>query len=162
MVIACVLIPHTRVPHKEYRFVFCAAPLLLVLFADAIVSARSRPPSVRGKWAMAIVGVTFISGVGCAFGGVLKRDDRLLAALDLSRRSDVVALLDLSGPWWKSGGFFLSAPQCAVLFLGGDRRAPGHRRPPSSKPRHRICATSNSPRLPGVGTLQGQLRFWSR
>ena len=106
LVVACVLAPHSLVPHKEYRFVFLAVPLLLVLLADAIVSGLSRLPAIRGKWPISIAAVTVVSGVGCAFGGVLKRDDRLLATLDLSRRNDLAAVLDLTGPWWSSGAFY--------------------------------------------------------
>ena len=105
LVVACVLVPHSLVPHKEYRYVFCAVPLLLVLLADAIVNGLSLP-AIRGKCLIAIAVVTVISGLGCAFGGVLERDDRLLATLDLSRRSDVMAVLYLCGPWWTSGGFY--------------------------------------------------------
>jgi phosphatidylinositol glycan class B len=106
LVVACILVPHSLVSHKEYRFVFGVLPLLLVLLADAIVNGLSRLPKFRGKWPIAIAAFAVISGLGCAIQGVLKRDDRLLATLDLSRRSDVVAVLDLSGPWWRSGAFY--------------------------------------------------------
>jgi GPI mannosyltransferase 3 len=101
LIIACVLVPHSLVPHKEYRFVFLAIPLLLMLLARAISSGLSPP-----AWPIAIATMTLVSGLGIAFGGVLQRDDELLATLDLSRRNDVAAVLDVSGPRWESGGYY--------------------------------------------------------
>ena len=109
LLIACVLVPHSLIAHKEYRFVFCAVPLLLLLLADAIASELPRLHGMfgnRSTFPIVIGAIAAISVLGCAFRGVLKQDDRLLASLDLSRRRDLVAVLDLSGPWWFSGGFF--------------------------------------------------------
>jgi hypothetical protein len=48
--------------------------------------------------------------------GVFRQDDRLLAALDLSRRSDVAAVLDLATPWYLSGGFYYLHHDVQVYF----------------------------------------------
>lgn len=106
LVVACVLVPHSLIAHKETRFVFVVNPLLLVLLADAIVRGSSRLPALRGKWQIAVAAVVMVSVLRCTLGDLLRRDDRLLATLDLSRRSDVAAVLDLSGPWWTSGAFY--------------------------------------------------------
>jgi GPI mannosyltransferase 3 len=106
LVIACVLAPHMLIGHKEYRFVFLTIPLLLVLLADGTVYALARLPSLRGMQTAAIAAVILVSAVGCVVQNVPNRNDRLLATLDLSRRTDVAALLDLSGPWHLSGGFY--------------------------------------------------------
>jgi GPI mannosyltransferase 3 len=106
---ACVVVPHSLVPHKEYRFVFLAVPLLLVLLADAIAYGlpQLRPFSGRpSAWRIAIAAVAAVSALGCAFRGVFAQDDRLIATLDLSRRSELAAVLDLTGPWWHSGAFY--------------------------------------------------------
>jgi len=105
LVIACVLVPHSLVSHKEYRFVFLVVPLLLLLSADAIGSGLRRLPKIAWTWPIAIASIIVISGLGI-WGRVLKQDNRLLSSLDLSRRSDVIAVLDLSGPIGESGGFY--------------------------------------------------------
>jgi len=99
LVAAAVLIPHSLIPHKEYRFIFLAVPLLLLLMADAIATHLRRFQRVAILWACVV------SVFGFWQNGLLARDDRLLAAWDLSRRSDVSAVLDLTGRWWDSGGY---------------------------------------------------------
>jgi hypothetical protein len=109
LLLACVLVPHSLIPHKEYRFVILAVPLLLVLLADAIVNGSRRLRPIFGDLAVvgtAIATVATVSIVECVLHGVFARDDRLVATLDLSRRGDVAALLDLTGHWSQSGGFY--------------------------------------------------------
>jgi GPI mannosyltransferase 3 len=109
LVIACVLVPHSLVPHKEYRFVFLAVPLLLVLLAVAVTEVLPKLWGALGTplaRALAIVAVVAISLGTSVIDEVFERDDRLLAALDLSRRDDVSAVLDLTGEWTESGGFY--------------------------------------------------------
>jgi hypothetical protein len=109
LLLACVLVPHSLVAHKEYRFVFLVTPLLLLLLADAIVSGLTQLHGNLGiRWAQPLAIALFVgtSLVGCLAQGVLKRDNRLLATLELSRRTDVSAVLDLTGNWWGSGGFY--------------------------------------------------------
>lgn len=105
----CVLVPHSLIAHKEYRFVFLAVPLLLLLLADAVAGGLPRLGAAfktRLAQPAAIAAVLAVSLVNCVTGDVFERDDRLLAALDLSRRRDVSAVLDLSGEWTDSGGFY--------------------------------------------------------
>jgi GPI mannosyltransferase 3 len=109
LLVACVVVPHSLVSHKEYRFVFLAVPLLLVLLAATGVEALPRLWSAFGTHVArttAIVAVLAVSALTCVTGEVFERDDRLLAALDLSRRDDVSAVLDLTGDWTDSGGFY--------------------------------------------------------
>jgi GPI mannosyltransferase 3 len=114
LLIASVVSPHMFVPHKEYRFVFLAIPLLLVLLADAIVMRLPALPKASKNWPIAFAAVTF---AGYLFGGVLKRDDRLLASLDLSRRPGMTALLDLSGHWSSSGAFLYLHRDVPFYFI---------------------------------------------
>jgi GPI mannosyltransferase 3 len=109
VLVACVLIPHSLIPHKEFRFVFLAIPLLLLLLADAIANITRKQWSIFANVPVlptAIAMVAVVSLIECAARGVFARDDRLVATLELSRRSNVAAVLDLTGRWWHSGGFY--------------------------------------------------------
>jgi phosphatidylinositol glycan class B len=112
LMLVALLLPHSMISHKEYRFIFLAIPLLLVLSADAVAAAQIWARAHVAGWlawpvaSAAICAITVASLAGFRQQGIFKRDDRLLAALDLSRRNDVAGVLDLSGPWWISGGFY--------------------------------------------------------
>jgi len=49
VLLACVLVPHSLISHKEYRFVFLAVPLVLVLLADAAVSGLPQLHLILGR-----------------------------------------------------------------------------------------------------------------
>jgi GPI mannosyltransferase 3 len=109
LLIGSILIPHSFVAHKEIRFVFLAIPLLLLLLADLAVNGVPRLLSFLNRshaQALAGASVCIVSLLGCVVGGVFNRDDHLVAILDLSRQNDVKAVLDLTGAWYKSGGFY--------------------------------------------------------
>jgi hypothetical protein len=100
LLIGCVLLPHSLIGHKEYRFIFLMVPLFLILLADLVANWFSGT-----RW------IPIPIGIGCALlvltsGYVFARDDHLLAELDLSKRENVRAVIDLTEPWWKSGGFY--------------------------------------------------------
>jgi phosphatidylinositol glycan class B len=105
LLLACVLVPHSLIAHKEYRFVI----LVLVLLAAAIVdgSRRLRPKiSDLTSVGAAVACVAALSALECLQHGIFARNDRLAATLELSRRTDVAAVLDLTGHWADSGGFY--------------------------------------------------------
>jgi GPI mannosyltransferase 3 len=119
LLLACVLLPHSLIPHKEYRFVVLAVPLLLVLLADAIISGSQRLHRLfadRAVIGVALATVATVSIVECVMHGVFARDDRLLATLDLSRRHDVAAVLDLTGFWSRSGGYYYLHQDVPLYF----------------------------------------------
>ena len=110
LLVAGVLIPHSLIGHKETRFVFLAILPLLPLMADMFVNGVQWARPLLTAW----TGVVVV--LGCAYGGVLNRDDHLTAWLDLSRQTDVKAVLDLTGPAWKSGGYYYLHRDVPVYF----------------------------------------------
>jgi GPI mannosyltransferase 3 len=113
VVLVALLVPHALIAHKEYRFIFLAVPLLLVLMAAALAAGgewlrtrRVAPPARALAAAVAFGTIAAVSIAGFRDYGVFRQDDRLLAALDLARRNDVAAVLDLATPWYLSGGFY--------------------------------------------------------
>jgi GPI mannosyltransferase 3 len=119
LLIACVLVPHSLIAHKEYRFVILVVPLLLVMLADAIANGTQRLGRVCGDRAIISVVLAImatISAVECVMHGVFARDDRLLATVELSRRHDVAAVLDLTGFWSRSGGYYYLHQNVPLYF----------------------------------------------
>ena len=110
LLIGCVLIPHSLIGHKEDRFVFLAILPVLPLLADMVVNGIAWARPIATVW----IGAVFV--LGTAYGGVLNRDDHLNAWLDLSQRSDVKAVLDLTGPYWASGGYYYLHHDVPVYF----------------------------------------------
>jgi GPI mannosyltransferase 3 len=109
LVLAALLVPHSLIGHKEYRFTLLAVPLLLVLAAAAIAAAGEwLGPRRAGRLATAaaIAAIVIVSIGGFRRYSVFRQDDGLVAALDLSRRNDVAAVLNLARPWYESGGFY--------------------------------------------------------
>jgi hypothetical protein len=104
LLLACVFVPHSLIGHKEYRFVILAVPLLLVLLADAIVNGCSSAcaPFWRSDAAVGARSplVAALSAAGCIRRGVFARNDRLVATLDLSRRT---RRRSRARPDWPSG-----------------------------------------------------------
>ncbi len=106
LLISSVVLPHMLVPHKEYRFVFLAIPLLLVLLARASVEIQSWLAQRYSSTWIAIGIISLLSIIGGSRGDILKRDDVLLATLDLSKRNNVAGFLDLTSQWIDTGGFY--------------------------------------------------------
>jgi len=108
---------------QEYRFVILVVPLLLVLLADATINGSQQLRRTFGDRAVigvAITAVATVSVVECVMHGVFARDDRLLATLDLSRRRDVTAVLDLPASGRVPAATTTFTRTCA-LFSAADR-----------------------------------------
>ena len=141
LVLVALLVPHALIAHKEYRFTFLAVPLLLVLAAAAIAAAgewlrtRRVAPGARAlATAAAFAIIAAVSIAGFRNYGVFRQDDRLLAALDLARRSDVAAVLDLATPWYLSGGFYYLHHDVPVYFKPQLDALARHRAAPAREP----------------------------
>jgi len=132
LLIASVVLPHSLLGHKEYRFITLALPLLLVLLAYAISlewlgALRSAAPVAAGggvaptgdrlrpSSATLLVTAAVVSALGMAYAlprqraaypnGAFDRNPTFLAQLDLSRREGVRAVAILHEPWYEAGGF---------------------------------------------------------
>jgi GPI mannosyltransferase 3 len=153
LVLVALLVPHSLIPHKEYRFTLLAVPLLLVLAAAAIACA--------GEWlgtrrtgrlatAVAIAAILVVSIGGFRIYGVFRQDDQLLAVLDLSRRSDVAAVLDLAAAWTESGGFYYLHHDVPYYFQPELGARPGVE--PRQLVSH-VLVGASSPDIPGFRLL---------
>lgn len=119
LVIGAVLIPHSLIGHKEYRFVVMAIPLLLILLACAATEI-ARLPLLTGDWLKPAHLVTASVALASAHLTVskseLRRDPRYEAALFLSERPEVRSVVDFSSLRWSSGGYTYFHRNVPLLF----------------------------------------------
>ncbi|PSN20411.1 hypothetical protein C7271_02355 [filamentous cyanobacterium CCP5] len=105
--VASVVIPHTLIGHKEYRFIFVAIPLCLLLTAILLVDLAQRF-SQRQSWLRFLVGYLTV----CSIAGVLvntrllSRSDTLQASLYLNDAPRVESVLNLHSVWFNAGGYY--------------------------------------------------------
>jgi phosphatidylinositol glycan class B len=153
LVLAALLVPHALIAHKEYRFTLLAVPLLLVLASAAIATAGEWLGTRRGgrfATVAAIAAIAIVSIGGFRRYDVFRQDDHLMAALDLSRRNDVVAVLNLVAPWHDSGGFYYLHHDVPYYFTSELDQLPGVE--PRQLASH-VLVGASTPDLPGFRLL---------
>ncbi|MGI8936357.1 MAG: hypothetical protein ACR2FS_20030 [Phormidesmis sp.] len=118
--LASVVVPHSAIAHKEYRFIFAAVPICLLLSAFAIdalwttskepatSAARKRSQGSR-NWGRFILGLMafYTSGVLLVTSFFLDpQADQLQAYLYLNDQPELVSVLNLSSDWYHTGGYY--------------------------------------------------------
>jgi hypothetical protein len=113
-----LLLAHSAIGHKEYRFVLAAVPLFGVLLAVLVDRAiGTRVPGARQRFAVcsvaaALAGFSLAGLLGALPGqhrvfrdSPLKRDPSLATYRSLGRNPEVGAVLDMTNGWSFSGGY---------------------------------------------------------
>jgi GPI mannosyltransferase 3 len=110
---------HTIIQHKEYRFIFAAIPVLLVMTAvvTVLVAERLRPALARLAPAAVVAGLALVSTLGTL--GLLPREvgvyqnlplfrprDEIRAFLFLNRQTDLAGILLKDLTLWDTGGYY--------------------------------------------------------
>jgi phosphatidylinositol glycan class B len=116
--LVALLLAHSLIGHKEYRFVFAAIPLsgvILAVLVDAAIATRVPLARQRlvGCAVAAVLAGSSLAGLLDALPGQarvfyrrpLKRDRALAVYRSLARNPEVGAVLDLTNDWWASGGY---------------------------------------------------------
>jgi GPI mannosyltransferase 3 len=114
--ITSIIIFHSFVPHKEYRFVFITIPIFLILLAILVAEKRSaRQKQITGT---VVILVSFLSVAGLLTklpwqnsvlaNGVplLAQPEILQAYLFLNKESQLGAILNIAKPWYATGGYY--------------------------------------------------------
>jgi len=108
--IASIVLPHTLIPHKEYRFITAVIPLCLLLVAvilnDLLLHARSTPRGRPWRKALALGLMAYpLIGIFSLFA-FMKQDADLRAYLYLHDQPAMTSLLNLSKAWFATGGYY--------------------------------------------------------
>jgi hypothetical protein len=117
--IIIVIVSHSFIPHKEYRFIFLVIPLLLMLFSVVIMQGISLFDGVSKEsnfLAITICIFLLISSAGSMNklpfqflvyrNSVFSRQEILKAYLTLFESKDLYAILNIAKPWTLTGGYY--------------------------------------------------------
>lgn len=117
--LASILVVHSWIPNKQYRFVFAAVPICIVLTAIAYVDlqkARWRQQHPHRPRRLAIFFVAY-SCLGILITTVLMSKNPVLQGyLFLSRQPEVIAVLDLTSEWYETGGYYYLHHEAPIYF----------------------------------------------
>ncbi|MEM9980348.1 MAG: glycosyltransferase family 39 protein, partial [Cyanobacteria bacterium P01_D01_bin.2] len=115
--LASIWLPHTLIAHKEYRFIFMAVPLCLLLtaivFDDLAARLRWGQPLKSLFWGavgVSVVGVMLVSLL------TMGKNEGLLAYLYLNNQPGVVSVLNLNSQWYDSGGYYYLHRDVPIYF----------------------------------------------
>jgi hypothetical protein len=112
LVALCILLTHSIIPHKEYRFVFPAFACLIVM---AAMASADLVQSLRGQqwdWASAVVaaGIWVVISAALAFAPSYRpewfRSRGLIEAeFLLAKQPNLCGILLYNYGWWETGGY---------------------------------------------------------
>lgn len=127
-----VLISHSLISHKEYRFVFAIIPVLLAMTAAATVTLGESTKSQKGRIWTASSAMFVISLLGLynllpgekrfyPYSPLFQSQDNKLAFLFLSKQKDVsaVCVTGDAANWWDSGGYYYLHQDIPIYFVKG-------------------------------------------
>jgi phosphatidylinositol glycan class B len=112
-----ILLTHSAIPHKEYRFIFPVSACLIVVAAMASADLSESLRARRRRWAPAAGLITFL--IACAWVGVsavlafappfraewFTSRDVIEAEFLLAKQSSLCGILLYDYPWWETGGY---------------------------------------------------------
>ncbi|MEO1404168.1 MAG: hypothetical protein AAFV72_23360, partial [Cyanobacteria bacterium J06635_1] len=115
--LASIWLPHTLIAHKEYRFIFMAVPLCLLLtaivFDDLAARLRWGQPLKSLFWGavgVSVVGVMLVSLL------TMGKNEGLQTYLYLNNQPGVVSVLNLNSQWYDSGGYYYLHRDVPIYF----------------------------------------------
>jgi phosphatidylinositol glycan class B len=125
-----ILIFHSIIPHKEYRFIFSAISLLLILIAIIISEMASNRISAAKQ--NPFYAVTLLSFICISWAGLFNKlpyqssvytkhlysvQDHLKASSLLAQDPDLSAILYTSQRWYHTGGYYYLHRNVPIYLL---------------------------------------------
>ncbi|HEY9880918.1 MAG TPA: hypothetical protein V6D29_20840 [Leptolyngbyaceae cyanobacterium] len=106
-----IVIPHSLIPHKEYRFIYATVPICILLTTIAFVELKHRchqPNSKRPRLPLYLATfMIFWSILGTLSStAFFSKKDTLESYLFLSDQPNLVAIANLHSAWYESGGYY--------------------------------------------------------
>ncbi len=107
--LAAVVLPHMLIGHKEYRFIFAAVPLCLLLSAlmiDDLWQVRKGKQKNWGKMLLGLMGFYAIATLVVTSLFIEPKSPQLRAYQYLHDQQTLVSVLNLSSEWYLTGGYY--------------------------------------------------------
>lgn len=127
-----VLLPHSLIAHKEFRYIYLVLPLLLTLASIGLIDVFQFLAR-KTKWRLSTAAICLVSagivlvcslGLSAVFPRWHKASGDLRAFSRLSTDSNACGLAVLGIHWWDTGGYtYLDRP--IPIFIFSDKRDAG-------------------------------------
>jgi phosphatidylinositol glycan class B len=115
--LASILVVHSWIPNKQYRFVFAAVPICILLTAIAYVAIQTADRSAPHRPRRLAYFFVAYSCLGILITTVLLSKNPVLQGyLFLSRQPQVAAVLDLKSEWYETGGYYYLHQAAPIYF----------------------------------------------
>ena len=119
--LASILVVHSWIPNKQYRFVFAAVPICILLTAIAYIDLQKRQrhqkhPRRSRRLATFFVAYSCLGILITTF--LLTKNPVLQGYLFLSRQAEVGAVLDLKSEWYETGGYYYLHHEAPIYLVG--------------------------------------------
>jgi hypothetical protein len=130
--VACVfmnILPHSLIAHKEYRFILVSIPLLLILTAVPVTESIAKYIATAKQkyfYSLAVGIMISISVVGLfdklpfermIYPQPIYSSQNIIRSYTfLYNDPDLVAILNMSTQWWKTGGYYYLHRDIPIYF----------------------------------------------
>jgi GPI mannosyltransferase 3 len=127
-----VLLPHSLIAHKEFRYIYPVLPILLTLSSIGLIDSLQLLAR-KSKWRLSVRSTSLVSAgvvLACSLGlsAVFPRwhkaggDLRAFSRLSTDSKACGLAVLDIH--WWDTGGYtYLNRPIPIFVFSGAREAA---------------------------------------
>lgn len=161
-----ILVFYSIVPHKEYRYVFAAIPLLLIITSALIFHVRSeRIPASRRDlfYGAVLVGFVCLSAAGLynrlpyqnkvyGLNPLYIAQDDLKAYMFLAREQNLVAIMNSYNPWGRTGGYYYLHRDVPIYFAN-DLRSELNANEMANYVTHIVCSAA-APEVKGFRAVK--------
>lgn len=126
-----ILLAHSVIPHKDYRFIFAAIPLLAIsmsIYGIEIISKIESIPFQKAAYGLFFIIVMATSGLGLMdklpyqrviyAASLASEDDNLKAYRFLWREKYLKGVFETSRRWWDTGGYYYLHRDIPIYFKG--------------------------------------------
>ncbi len=108
--LSSVIISHSIIPHKEYRFIFLVIPIFLVLLSNILNKVFLRYRQILNKYFLLIIIFLIILLAGKVNKKYEKKmfnkENILTSYLYLYNEPDLHSILNIAKPWYGTGGYY--------------------------------------------------------
>jgi len=119
--ILAIVLPHSLITHKEYRFIFAAIPFCIVLLSIVVTRFALNPKVIKyisqKNYFYFVVSFALLISINGFFlklpyqgkvyeKPIVSREPNLSAYLFINKEKNLTAILNTSAKWYRTGGYY--------------------------------------------------------